>query len=304
MYNKLIEWGRGVTGDILPEGRLKEFLRSLFERYYHPMDFISGILSRAELQEDGALCVELKDGAVFLAYEDQTVYELFQRWKRRHSRRGSNNILMTIERAERFGTLWREIIEQYRDDIYQKRYRITKGDVIMDVGAHIGTFTVRAAAAVGPEGKIVAIEPEPDNLSLLRKNIRANKLQNVVILPKGAWSSKDRLKLFSKGSTGRYSLLHGKERNGFTEVEVDTLDNMLRELRINKVDFIKMDIEGAEIEAYQGMKEILKDNDVKLAIAAYHTLEGRRETHSTIAHWLSSDGFKAWVKKGIVYAQK
>jgi hypothetical protein len=76
---------------------------------------------------------------------------------------------------------------------------------------------------------------------------------------------------------------------GFVEVEVDTLDNILKELEISKVDFIKMDIEGAEIEALKGMDGVLKGR-TELAIAAYHIVNGR-ETFKIIIPWLEKRGF-------------
>ncbi len=307
MLSGLIEWGRRTTGNILPEGRFKRFLRTLLPRdkhyYDHLIDDLNEIIIEAALLEDGSVLVKLNDGIIFYAQRDKEVMSRAGEYLARiRSRYGDNHILAKIGTFEYFGTLWRQLSEQYRDDVYQKYYKIRKGDIIVDVGAHIGTFAVRAATIVGQEGSVVAIEPEPDNLIFLRKNVQANKLHNVVIVPKAIWSSKDKLKFFIAERTGRHGLINDKDQdpNKFIEVEVDTLDNILKDVGISKIDFIKMDIEGAEIEAYQGMKETLKNNNVKLAIAAYHTHEGWQ----TIAGWLSGDEFEAYVREGYVYAEK
>jgi FkbM family methyltransferase len=307
MLNGLIGWGRRTTGKILPEGRFKKFLRTLLPRdkhyYDHVIDDLNKIVSEAALLKDGAVLVKLNDGIIFYAQRDKEVMSRAGEYLARiHSRYGNNHILAKIETFEYFGTLWRQIREQYRDDVYQKYYKIRKGDIIVDVGAHIGTFAVRAATIVGQEGRVVAIEPETDNLKFLRKNIQDNKLHNVVIVPKAIWSSQGKLKFFIAERTGRHGLINDKDQdpNKFIEVEVDTLDNILKDVGISKIDFIKMDIEGAEVEAYQGMKETLKNNNVKLAIAAYHTLEGLQK----ITRWLHGDKFEVFVREGYVYAEK
>jgi 3-dehydroquinate dehydratase len=87
------------------------------------------------------------------------------------------------------------------------------------------------------------------------------------------------------------------------EIEVDTLDNILEELGVTRVDFIKMDIEGAEIQALEGMERTLKENDVRLVIAAYHEVDGK-PTWKTIVPWLKQMGFRVRVRESYVYADK
>ena len=175
---------------------------------------------------------------------------------------------------------------------------------MVDAGANIGTFTVRAARAVGPQGLVVAIEPSNANVAFIKRNMEANELTNVVIVEKGLWEKKDKLRLFLGSASGHHTVLHHHNELQSVEIEVDTLDNILAELGITRVDFIKMDIEGAEIEAYEGMRNTLKGGEVKLAIAAYHTRGGREPTSRTIVPWLKRDGFRVHEDKLIVYAAK
>jgi hypothetical protein len=87
------------------------------------------------------------------------------------------------------------------------------------------------------------------------------------------------------------------------QVEVDTLDGILAELNVQKVDFIKMNIEGAEIEVLKGAVGTLKNNSVALAIEAHH-LVGGAPTHETVVPWLKEAGFDAFLgRKGVVYAR-
>jgi hypothetical protein len=90
----------------------------------------------------------------------------------------------------------------------------------------------------------------------------------------------------------------------YEEVEVDTLDNIVSGLGVKKVNYIKMDIEGAEIEAFQGMEGILKDKEVKLAIAAYHDFTGE-PTYKTLVTRLETEEFQVVnTGDGMLYAKK
>jgi 3-dehydroquinate dehydratase len=90
---------------------------------------------------------------------------------------------------------------------------------------------------------------------------------------------------------------------GSIKVDVDTIDNILKELKISKIDFLKMDIEGAEIEALKGAKETLKNKNIKLVIAAYHEID-RRPTYKTIISNLEKMGFRIHREDGILYCDK
>jgi FkbM family methyltransferase len=297
MSNQLIERASAAVGSVLPEGKLKETLRRYFYRYYNPvvLQSLNRTIYEAKLSGDRALLVELTDGAKFCAQPGKTIAHCIKYACPAHSDK--------LEGLEHFRPLWELLYELYVLDVYQRSYKLRKGDIAIDLGANIGVFTVKAARAVGDEGMVVAVEPEPDNLRLLRRNIEVNELKNVTVIEKGAWSRRERRKLFITEHMAGHNFLRQKDAVRLMEVEVDTLDNMLSELRMKRVHFIKMDIEGGEVEALKGMNEILKHNDVKLAIAAYHEVEGK-QTYKTIAPWLRESGFQIYVKKGMVYGMK
>jgi FkbM family methyltransferase len=205
----------------------------------------------------------------------------------------------------RFLTTLNEIDGIVFHSSYDGGYRFKKGDVVVDAGARIGTFAAKIAAAVGNEGKIVAIEPEPRNYECLLKNIEANRLSNVVAVPKMLWSRARQLDLYLSGN----SASHSAYCDGFysstgesISVEADTLDGILHELGIGSVDFIKMDIEGSEVEALKGMKSVL-ETTAQIAVAAYHPVEGRL-THTVIIPQLEQLGFKTTYADGIVLARR
>ncbi len=148
---------------------------------------------------------------------------------------------------------------------YLKYYRPKKGDVIVDAGAYLGYFAVFAAKKVGDSGKVVAFEPDPRNFEILKE--KTAKLKNVILVKKALFNKET--KLFWKSNFATSSF----EDHGIA-VNCATLDKELRKLGIKKVDFMKMDIEGAELEAIEGAKDTLKHTH-NLAIACYHKRNGR-----------------------------
>lgn len=159
------------------------------------------------------------------------------------------------------------------------------------------------AKAVGEKGHIIAIEPVERNLKLLKKNIEENSLRNVTIVPKGVWEKKGKLPLYY-GKRQDCSVFENVVSSDVTEeIEVDTVDNMLKDLGINSVDFVVIEINGAEIEALKGMKDTLRGR-VNLAIAAQYERFGL-PSHETVVPMLKEQGFNTIVdEEGKVYASK
>lgn len=140
---------------------------------------------------------------------------------------------------------------------------IKKGDTALDIGAHIGYYTLLLARLVGENGKVFAFEPEPANFALLKKNVKVNGFcDNVILNQKAVASETKRTQLFlGRDNTTGHSLYKGhyRSRRYKSEVEVEAvrLDDYFKGER---VDFIKMDIEGGEGEALIGMLSLLERN--------------------------------------------
>ena len=137
---------------------------------------------------------------------------------------------------------------------------IHSGDVVLDIGAHIGYYTLQFANLVGPTGKVYAFEPEPKNFELLKKNVQINKHDNVVLIQKIV-SDKDGIVEFfiSKFDSIGNKLFKSNEAGSSIKIESTTLDEYFKDLK-KKIDFIKMDIQGGEGKAILGMKNLLKEN--------------------------------------------
>lgn len=150
---------------------------------------------------------------------------------------------------------------------------VKEGDVVLDLGANLGYFSLLAARLVGSKGKVYAFEPEPRNFRLLLKNIELNGYHNIVPAQKAISNKAGKVELFlSDGDSGAHTIRQHHDKSNFREsVEVESVN--LDEFFAGKshpINVIKMDIEGAEPEAFLGMDRILKENqDLKIFMEFY-----------------------------------
>lgn len=142
---------------------------------------------------------------------------------------------------------------------------LEKGMKFIDVGAHIGKYTIRAARMVGGEGRVVAVEPDKDNFEFLIKNIKLNDLENCIPLNVAAGSTDGETFLFSGLNSAENSIKQDFGR-GFHKVPMRALDSILAENRIGDVDLIKVDVEGAEYEVVKGLEKTLNAKEPVLII--------------------------------------
>lgn len=203
--------------------------------------------------------------------------------------------------AER-DVLW-SAIEIFQDEVYDRVLSPQVGDTVIDVGANIGLFTVKASSKVGSGGFIIAIEPEPKNLSCLRLN--TDGLDNIKVLEKVALSKEGTVDLFISGEMGGHSLIKTTHTTlQKIKVQGDTLDNIASGLGLTKVDFIKIDVEGSELEVLKGAEDILR-RGTNLSIAAYHTLQDGTAEFEIIKRFLVARRYKIVGKSNeYLYARK
>jgi FkbM family methyltransferase len=133
--------------------------------------------------------------------------------------------------------------------------RIKKGDTVLDIGAHIGCYSLFFSKLVGKTGKVYAFEPDPANYELLEKNVAAHNPGNIVTERTALGNFTGKCKLFIANGPSNHLYASDADKN-FTEVPMTTVDEYLKN-RAGGVDFIKMDIEGAEYLAFQGMADLI-----------------------------------------------
>lgn len=130
---------------------------------------------------------------------------------------------------------------------------IKPGWCVVDIGAHIGYYTIMLSKLVGESGKVYAFEPDKKNYQLLQKNIKLNNCNNIITYDCAIAEQNGKANLIiSKTNSGGHMLEYS---NRGIPIQTKTLDSF-----DIKPNFIKMDIEGSEYYAIQGMKETLKNN--------------------------------------------
>jgi len=139
---------------------------------------------------------------------------------------------------------------------------VKPSDTVLDLGANIGYYTLLAARLVGSSGHVFAFEPEPTNFNILCRNIKLNNYQNVTAIQNAVSDKQGRMKFYiNTKDTGAHSLYDldmefGADKRNFIEVDVVNLDDFLIAYT-QRIDVVKMDIEGAELPALAGMKGII-----------------------------------------------
>jgi FkbM family methyltransferase len=163
---------------------------------------------------------------------------------------------------------------------------IGPGDVVVDLGANVGLFTLAAARAVGAGGHVHALEPAPDLVGALRVLAKLNQIAGVVTIhPVAAGAQEGSAELFLASTSGHNSLFAEDSGLPSTKVRVAPLDALIAPG--TAVSFVKMDVEGAELQALAGMKRVIADNP-GLAILAEFSPGIIRRSGGTPLGWIDA----------------
>ena len=154
------------------------------------------------------------------------------------------------------GALHFGVYEKAETRFFQSACR--DGMTFLDVGANFGYYTALAARAVGPNGRVLAVEPDPDSFGYLEQTIAANAVGNVQAFPVAASDAPATLPLYiSTDNRGDNRLYASGEDRPQVEVTARPLDALLRENKIDKVDLIKIDVQGYEPKVIAGLRETI-----------------------------------------------
>jgi FkbM family methyltransferase len=164
-------------------------------------------------------------------------------------------------------------IEELHYEIYKMKYVYPeKGDFIFDIGAYVGDTAAFFAHYIGENGKIYSFEPIKANYDKLKENIVENSLENIVIpINSGCGKKTELMGAISVTDGAPWSFL--TEENGSESVNVMAIDDFITSNNIEKVDYIKMDVEGYERDVILGAKQSIKKYRPKMAICLYHKTE-------------------------------
>jgi len=161
-----------------------------------------------------------------------------------------------------------DVISESFEAGIRKYFKGVQKGVFVDVGSNIGKYTVMIGNQLNGKGKVISIEPHPQNFEVLQKNIELNNCKNVTSLNIACWNKKNELKLYNHEDQPLLASAVKKSRKYIT-VKADTLDSILKNLKIGDIDMVKIDVEGAESEVLKGMDLILGNKKPKVIFEAW-----------------------------------
>lgn len=181
-------------------------------------------------------------------------------------------------------------IQQYLDFAQLK-----PGNTVFDLGAYSALTSIAFAKAVGQTGRVLALEPDPMNYKASAANItsnqRVNRLDNITLVPAAISDRPGVLQLSSEGAMGSsLTSIVGKHRGTVVDVECITFSDLMARYGVEQVDFIKMDIEGAELATILGSGEFLTRHKPRMIIEPHYV--GGKITSAPIVEFLSGLGYK------------
>ena len=194
------------------------------------------------------------------------------------------------------------VFEPYTTEVIKQN--ISNGDIVMDIGANIGYFTLIMAKGIRENGKVFSFEPEPKNFELLKKNVEINNYSNVILEKKAIGNKTGIAKLYLADRKNNifYSGMHRIFRSDLVSqisnpvsINIIKLDDYLQDLKsIKKIRLIKIDVEGAEFDVLKGMSKMLDENKgIKIVMEfSSENLEDYGSNPSDVMDFLINKGFK------------
>ena len=187
-------------------------------------------------------------------------------------------------------------------------FELKEGDVVVDIGAQAGFFSVYAGSKIG-SGKAYAFEPEPNNFKLLKENISLNKLKNVSAYNEAVGEkSGTRDFVVYKKVVSAHSFAYSDPGDvEFSKVTVTakSLEDFMRHENMERINFLKMDCEGAEYEIlFNASEEVLQK--IKKIAMEYHDIDDDRNLR-TLKEFLEKKGFNVFMGSGgdnMIYAKR
>lgn len=166
------------------------------------------------------------------------------------------------------GSLALGCYETFVTDVLEALLR--PGMTFFDVGANIGIYTALGARIVGPAGRVVAIEPGPANVAVIRETVRLNSFENVTVAARAAGDRAERVSLYLCGDNPADHRLHdptGRRRQ--VTVETVTLDALAVECGVVRADVVKIDTQGSEAAVFAGMVQLLAAKPSPVIVAEF-----------------------------------
>jgi len=183
------------------------------------------------------------------------------------------------------GVFTQLILQQYRCQLQDRVIEVELGDTVIDAGGCYGDTALYFAHKAGEKGRVFSFEFMPENIKVFNQNLALNPhlATRIALLEHPLWSSSG-MKLFVEGIGPASHVTPSPKDTSAKQVETLSIDDLVSNKSLDKVGFIKMDIEGAELEALKGAQDTIRRFKPKLAISVYHNYHD----FWTIPQWIES----------------
>jgi FkbM family methyltransferase len=177
-------------------------------------------------------------------------------------------------------------------DLYAEMGRLQRGSVVIDGGAYCGASAVLMGKIVGDAGRVIAFEPDAENYAALERNVATHRATNVTTSPKGLWSRSGTVEFQSDGNMGSSILeASGRAASRVASIPVTSLEDVVRDYKLDRLDFVKLDIEGAEVQVLEASVDVLRRFRPRVIIEA-HLVNGELTTQR-LCEIFASCGYKS-----------
>jgi len=195
------------------------------------------------------------------------------------------------------------VVEQYRCETDTGTLEVKPGDCVIDAGGCYGDTALYFSIKAGPAGKVFSFEFLPDSIAIFRRNMELNPQASarVKLVEHPIWSVSGESLFVEACGPGTHVKATSDDPNA-VRVSTLTIDDLFREQVLERIDFIKMDIEGAELQALKGAERTLIGCKPKLAIALYHRIDDFWE----IPQYLDSLklGYRFYIRHFTIYSEE
>lgn len=170
--------------------------------------------------------------------------------------------------------------------------KIESKQIFVDIGANVGYYSLKFSSIIGKSGKIIAIEPDIDTFEILKQNCELNNFRNIETLNLAVSDTDGFLTLYrNEKHSGKSSLFLNSNETNSIKIPTKTLDNLLKD-RFEKIDFVKIDTEGAELSILKGASNILKITNKILIELHEEILLNNHQDPEEIITILKNNNFK------------
>jgi FkbM family methyltransferase len=164
---------------------------------------------------------------------------------------------------------------------------VRPGMVILDIGSHLGYFTLALAQLTGPTGRVYSFEPLPAHVTLLQRTLARNHLPQITLVPQAVGEQTGSVTLEERANASMTRVANGRTRWGqqYVQANMTTLDDWATQTNLPRLDLIKLDIEGHELAALRGASQLLRQFRPAI-ICELHRGDGVPYRPAEVVDWL------------------